>query len=150
MKYLKLFESYYEDLTPYAYGRADRERGQKIRCLNVGWIGKEENFTTGEVSKEFIKKLEEVERSDEYTSERHKGFHRCELCGDIMGTQVKKIEYDGKCYKFPSKISHYVKDHKYKPPQEFIDAIMSLKIPDRKPSHSYGGPGFIGGGSRFK
>ena len=147
MKHLKLFESYYEDLTPYAYGRIHGKE-----CLNVGWIGSEENFTTGEVSEEFIKKLEAVERSDEYTSERHKGFHRCELCGVLMGSQVKKIEYNGKCYKFPSKVSHYVRDHKYKPPQEFIDAIMSLEIKDQI-SKSYGGSGFIGGryrGSRFK
>lgn len=146
MRHLKTFqsinESYFQDLTPYAYGRIDRDR----ECLNIGWIGKDENFTTGETSEEFLKKLEEVEKSDEFTSERHKGFHRCELCGDLMGTQVKKISGE-KCYKFPSKISHYVKDHNYKPPQEFIDAIMSLKI-QIKPKHN-SGPGFIGA-RRFK
>ena len=121
MKYIKLFESYYEDLTPYTYDRSDNS-------LNIGWIGSKENFETGEVPEEFIKKLEQVELSNEYTSARHKGFHDCELCGERMGTSVKKIEYNGKCYKFPNRMSHYVKNHKYKPPQEFIDAIMNLKI----------------------
>lgn len=137
MKYLKLFESYYEDLTPYVYGRVERDR----KCLNIGWIGNQQNFTKGEVSEEFIKKLEEVERADEYTSEKHRGHHSCELCDVRLGSIVKKIEHNNICYKFPGKISHYVRDHKYKPPQEFIDAIMSLQI--KEPiSKGFSRPGF--------
>ena len=127
MKYIKLFESYYEDLTPYTYGRRDGDK-----CLNIGWIGKEGNFETGEVPGEFTEKLEQIELSNKYKIEQYKGFHRCELCGVILGSQVKKIEYDGKCYKFPNTVSHYVREHQYKPPQEFIDAIMGIEVEEKK------------------
>jgi len=147
MKHLKTFkkinESYFQDLTPYAYGRPDD-------CLNIGWIGKEIP-EIGDVSDEFIKKLEEVELSDEFTAERHKGFHRCEICGKIMGSSVKKISGNGKCYKFPSQVSHYVKDHNYKPPQEFIEAIMNLKIKESSVDHNtYNPHGFRSMRKRFK
>ena len=121
MIHIKLFESYYKDLTTYQYGRPDE-------CLNIGWIGKDESFETGDVTSDFIEKLEKVEAFDDYTCARHKGSHRCEICGERMGSSVKKIEFNKKGYKFPNSISHYVKDHNYKPPQEFIDAIMNIEV----------------------
>ena len=124
MKHIKLFESYYKDLTPYEYGR-------KKDSLNIGWIGSEENFETGEVSDEFIEKLKMIESDDEHTTERHKGFHRCELCGELLGSCVKRISSKDKSYSFPSKMSHYVTSHSYKPPQEFIDTIMNTKVQEK-------------------
>ena len=121
MKHIKLYESYYQDLTPYEYGRKDDS-------LNIGWIGNEEDFETGEVSDDFIKKLKEIESDDEHTKNTHKGFHQCELCGERLGSRVKKINYKGKSYSFPNKMSHYVIKHSYKPPQEFIDAVMETKV----------------------
>ena len=55
MKYLKLFESYYEDLTPYTYGRP------KKGCLNVGWLDSGKDFPKGDVDKELVNKLKQLE-----------------------------------------------------------------------------------------
>jgi hypothetical protein len=38
MKYLKIFESYYEDLTKYTYGRTYGG------YVNIGWLDKEVPF----------------------------------------------------------------------------------------------------------
>jgi len=132
MKHLKLFESYYEDLTPYRYGLADKflddpEYTKKFDGVNIGWIGDLDNFQKGEVPAKFIDRLIEVEKSDDFTINSHRGSHRCGLCGSQMGSRVKMVEYSGVKYKFPSKISHYVIDHNYRPPSDFIEAIMNLK-----------------------
>ncbi len=140
MKHLKLFESYYKDLTPYEYDNAGRQ-GLHGKCLNIGWIGKD-NFEKGEVSESFLRKLIDVENSDAYTIARHKGSHTCEICGQRLGSSVKKIGPKEKYYTFPSKTSHYVESHNYKPPQEFIDTIMDIKIPEAKPKSRNSGFNF--------
>ena len=102
MRYLKVYESYFQDLTTYTYG--DTSKSFRIKypnfkgdeCLNIGWIGSEIPVI-GNVSDEFIKKLEEVEKSNEFTSERHMGYHRCQICGEILGSSVKKINGE-RCY----------------------------------------------------
>ncbi len=109
-------ESYFSDLTPYTYG----SRRYDDTCVNVGWLDGRLDYETGDVPVEFLKKLEGVKMAN-----FHKGSHVCELCHQVSGNGVGMIKGKNKSYAFPQMIIHYIRDHNYKPPQEFIDLIMN-------------------------
>jgi hypothetical protein len=119
MKYLKLFESYYEDLTPYTYSRKEGR-------VNVGWLDSSKDYTKGKVDDNIIQKLKLIE-----PSERYKGFHRCPFCNDARGSTNYEVRGNGKIYCYPELLIHYIEKHDYKPPQEFIDVIDKLDIPKK-------------------
>lgn len=121
---------YFKDLTTYKY--MDKEE-----ALNIGWLKKGHFFKTGEVPEEFIEKLWRYLR---YPIQVCRGFHMCDFCKNTktgMPTvtfkgETRKVGYyeirvygqDEKLYAAPSLIIHYILQHHYKPPQEFIDAVI--------------------------
>lgn len=121
---------YFKDLTTYKY--MDKEES-----FNVGWLQKGHSFHTDEVSEEFIEKLWRYLR---YPVKVCRGFHACDFCKNTK-TSIPTVEFkgekrevgyyeirvwgqDGKAYAAPSLIVHYILQHHYKPPQEFIDAVI--------------------------
>lgn len=130
---------YFKDMTQYRY------RDHKEKAFNIGWLSADKPMNTGEVPEAFIKKLWKYLR---YPVQVCRGFHTCELCSqsnlDIPIVMYKhkkrKVGYyeirvwgkDGNVYAAPSLIYHYVTEHGYKPPQEFIDAVMESEHPDSK------------------
>lgn len=69
----------------------------------------------------FLEKLDEKK----IILSKHMGYHTCDMCGDSYGSCVFKIKGDVKSYIFPEMLEHYITKHKYLPPQEFIDVVMS-------------------------
>ena len=128
MKHIKLFESYFEDLTPYTYGRGGYGGG--VNKVNIGWLDKDD-FPKGEVSLELVEKIKGAP-----VAERYKGWHSCPFCDPSHGRPERcstnqEIDGNGKTYIFPSLLPHYIEEHKYLPPQEFLDAVDKIKI-DKK------------------
>lgn len=120
MRHIKLFESYFEDLTPYTYGRGSNK-------VNIGWLDKDD-FPKGEVSDELINKIKQAP-----VVERYKGSHSCPFCAKSnvrpeRCSTNQEIDGNGKTYIFPSLLPHYIEEHKYLPPQEFLDAVNKIKI----------------------
>ena len=125
-----LIEMYYEDLTTYEYGA-------KEDSLNIGWLDKDHLFHKGDVPYAFIEKLWKCLR---YPVRICRGFHVCNLCknpergvpiAEFKGKRREVGYYEirvwgkaGSVYAAPSLIFHYILQHGYKPPQEFIDAVM--------------------------
>ncbi len=121
---------YFKDLTKYKYMN-------KEESLNIGWLKKGHFFKTGEVPEEFIEKLWNYLR---YPVQVCRGFHTCDLCKNpktgvptvAFKSEKRKVGYyeirvwgqDKKVYAAPSLIIHYILQHHYKPPQEFIDAVI--------------------------
>jgi len=116
-EFSRLNETYYEDLTPYKY---DQIRWAK-NPVNIGWLEKGHDYETGEVPEGFLNRLKSAE-----SCARHKGGQRCPFCGDGYSSEVHYVKGNGKDYVFPQMLSHYIRVHHYKPPQEFIDAVMLL------------------------
>jgi hypothetical protein len=114
-----LNETHYVDLTPYEYAV---KPGAYKNAVNIGWLDKGQDYTKGEVPVGFLKKLANAE-----ILAHHKGGHRCPFCGGGYSSQVHYVQGNGIKYVFPQMLSHYISEHNYKPPQEFIDAVMSLK-----------------------
>jgi len=78
-----------------------------------------------------------------------RGFHGCNLCSEKTGylsakrdgeelklgsAEIRVIGVDGKIYAAPNLIYHYITVHNYRPPDEFIDAVLNGPRPD---SHEY-------------
>ena len=139
--------TYFKDLTPYQY-LANEPLTPKP--LNIGWLNIEIPFETGFTSQEFQVKLLKF-CSDEYIVLIARGFHPCEICKlsdeqwyeEQKGRYVDKAHWasigDGEIrvlgnsaiYAAPALIYHYIVEHQYKPPDEFIEAVLGSE-PDSK------------------
>jgi len=129
---------FFADLTPYEYGY----EMPRINVLNVGWLGRGHEFPVGVVSEAFAEALRRLIKSPENL---YRGYHSCQFCpeppivvgsnglrvrappGETEGNgEIRVAGANGILYVAPVLIAHYVKVHKYRPPQEFIDAVTSV------------------------
>lgn len=117
--------SYYADLTPYNYHHYSEKE------LNVGWLQKEQPFSVGECPEGFIEKLKVYSEQDNIIFQT-KGFHSCEFCQDnkFSSNEMRVVGEDGSVYASPYMIIHYIEEHKYLPPQKFIDAVINGPAPE--------------------
>lgn len=122
---------YYKDLSKYRYFKT------KEPAVNIGWLDGHHTYETGPVPEEFLDKLWKYMR---YPVEVARGFHVCELCPRESSGKSVRIEYknvrrtvgyyeirvfgERNTYAFPSLAFHYILEHHYRPPQEFIDAVL--------------------------
>ncbi|MDE7225082.1 MAG: hypothetical protein K2O34_15055 [Acetatifactor sp.] len=126
---------YYKDLTQYEYI-------VKETSLNIGWLKKGHLFSKGDVPEEFVEQLWKYLR---YPVQVCRGFHECDFCKMNRGVPIvefkgekRKVGYyemriwgkDGNVYAAPSLIVHYILEHGYRPPREFIDAVMDSENAD--------------------
>lgn len=114
--------TYIQDLTQYNYNR------QKSDAIAVGWLDIQHPFETGDVSADFINMLSL--KKDTNITEFYMGSHTCQFCTNkhpYAGNGTVFVTYNNITYAAPEMILHYVVKHKYKPPQEFIDAVLNGK-----------------------
>jgi hypothetical protein len=113
---------YYADLTPFEYG--NHECPEKAEILNIGWLG-DKVESQGIASPIFLNALKYLVQNKINT--RYRGTHTCEICGSMNYRGNGQIQVQGegnKWYVAPAMIVHYVEDHEYMPPQEFIEAVI--------------------------
>jgi hypothetical protein len=127
--------TYFRDLTPYTYTQGDE-------TINVGWLSAGEELIIGETSPEFQNKLFQFCK-DENIVKVMRGFQECEFCrlswtewgkshpmyGDdakwmSIGNGEIRVIGNNVIYAAPALIYHYVAEHHYQPPQEFINAVL--------------------------
>lgn len=116
---------------------------KEMNLISVGWLDAEHPYNTGNVPLEFIKRLESFCSN---AIIRTFGVELCPLCDNnefvvALLSTGKKIQLFGayelripsddrrKIYVAPDFILHYVTTHCYKPPQEFIDAVVAAPLP---------------------
>ncbi len=134
--------AYFADLTPYEYF-AEYEP-LTPRPLNVGWLSSRMPFTKRTTDAEFRRKLLAF-CGDQYAVLPAQGFQQCELCGldwgdwyeqrhdqygaghrlASIGNGEIRVQGASAVYAAPMLIYHYVLEHDYKPPVEFIEAILA-------------------------
>jgi hypothetical protein len=56
------------------------------------------------------------------------GEHECEICHNHTDRGEILIIDDDKMYVAPQMILHYIKDHSYRPPKEFMDAVDKISV----------------------
>lgn len=131
---------YYEDLTTYEY----REKSPDVCSLNVGWLGYGKPFAQGETSQEFKERLLQF-CWDSYAVNLCRGYHECEFCGGWHDEAKAQYGEGASClsigngeirvigttaiYAAPALIYHYVVRHEYRPPDCFIEAVLTGPAP---------------------
>ncbi len=125
---------YFADLSPYSYfPRATAEDQPPV--LNVGWLDAQHPFPTGDVLSTFVERLWEYCR---IKVEATRGLHDCELCrqpepgkhatrdGETLwlGSAEVRVFGNGVVFAAPNLIYHYVVDHHYLPPEDFVRAVL--------------------------
>ena len=127
----------------------ERFTQERLNFKEIGYLSS--LFVQGETPEGFLEKLIKAQETIPHTSTV--GHHVCEYCfpgGDNeIQTKVARSEIKSddvmdalssgdyymlgeKNYKWPLMLAHYIKEHKYLPPQEFIDSVLSYVPP--KPS----------------
>jgi hypothetical protein len=128
--------TYFKDGSPYSY-LAEFADGS----VNVGWLDAAEAYPTGDVPPEFTRLLVELCRD---SVNRTRGWHYCNLCprpaepvpppitvpspdGDfpVGHGEIRVDGPDGVRYAAPDMLAHYVLAHRYRPPGEFVEAVLA-------------------------
>lgn len=138
---------YFKDLTPYEYFQHSGK--QEMPILNIGWL-ELDDFETGDCSPEFKEKLFQF-CLDPNIVAIARGFQECIFCGMSwydwgrkhpdygpnthwmsIGDGEIRVLGNSTVYAAPALIFHYVAEHHYKPPQEFVDAVLTGPQPGSK------------------
>ncbi|KRD58285.1 hypothetical protein ASE40_18300 [Flavobacterium sp. Root935] len=127
---------FYKDLTYYSKLHFEN-------ALNIGWINETNTFIKGKTPDLFLQKLEEYILEPFNTT---RGYLKCDLCKsdsfkisilnqdiNLGFSEIRVISEDGKQrFAAPDMIYHYIKDHNYSPPIEFIEAVINGPKPNSK------------------
>ena len=104
---------------------ADFVRGPNVRA--VGWLEAGHPYQQGSAPDGFLAQLKE-HMARAYQPMLFWGFHECTLCADGQrrtGCLNLLIPTSQLLYVAPEMIVHYVEEHGYRPPLEFVDAVMA-------------------------
>jgi hypothetical protein len=114
--------AFFEDLTPYTYLYPEEELPGTV---NIGWLDRARPFPIGATSEDFRAKLGQLcQRPLKQT----RGFHLCYFCKGRdrpASSSEMRVAGGGKVYAAPSLVHHYVVAHSYRPPDEFIAAVLA-------------------------
>jgi hypothetical protein len=122
--------AHFADLSKYTYS-SDRPRWPVV-LLNVGWLGTDHPFPTGVCPAEFLVRLRDAATTPVALM---RGFHYCEFCPRPIddertprGNGEIRIRGVGRrAYASPTLIVHYAEAHSYRPPDEFIAAVLNAR-----------------------
>jgi hypothetical protein len=134
--------TYFPDLSRYEYGRVSQPG-----ILNVGWLDGTHPFTQGNVDARLIQKLRLLAAKP---VKLYRGFHICELCAkpalrketlpphhvvldmnspygnwlaSRRGNGEIRVSCVGVTFAAPVLIVHYIEEHRYLPPVQFLTAV---------------------------
>ncbi|CCE06205.1 hypothetical protein BRAS3843_1640015 [Bradyrhizobium sp. STM 3843] len=124
--------TYFADLTPYSYGAADTSAAS---TLNVGWLAAGVDFPRKLAEPQFVDRLW---RFCQVSVGQTRGLHKCELCCSFDGNlaqkngerlllgsaEIRVVSDRGELFAAPNLIYHYVVQHDYAPPMEFVRAVL--------------------------
>lgn len=115
-----------EDLSTKTYVA----QGENVRA--VGWLEADHPFTRGVVPAEFLVTLK-LHVAKAHQISFFMGYHNCSLCPknhEQAGIDNLLIPTADLLCVAPELIVHYIADHGYRPPDEFIAAVMACPPQD--------------------
>jgi hypothetical protein len=104
----------------------------------VGWLSRTNDYPIGDAPSGFVDALARLLPS--YRVNQTRGFHECEFCSKspftyevqpgktiVLGSAEIWVPSadQGMIYAAPDLVYHYVKEHRYLPPANFIQAVMA-------------------------
>lgn len=121
----------YVELSPYDY--VDDSKNNKV--FNIGWLENGYQFNTKRAVESVLEILWEFCL---ISITQTRGLHECDLCKNpttivekrngvslaLGSAEIRVFGENGTVYAAPNLIYHYVKEHNYAPPEEFIRALF--------------------------
>lgn len=125
---------YFKDLSPYIYFTSDYKPLPNV--YNVGWLAKLRRFPKAAPDPAFVEQLKRLFQHDQTRVNQTRGIHACPWCNvniqlgeDYLGTaEIWVPGHDGVIYAAPTLIIHYVAEHHYRPPADFVAAVMAFDL----------------------
>jgi len=116
---------FYPDLMTCTYNKV-RNGFVQSALVTIGWLERDYHFSTGETPTAFAEKLLDLCDNSIY---RIRSNYVCDLCTKLDSQAIVEAEIwvpgkENKIYVAPSLIYHYVTEHQYRPPDEFIEAVQ--------------------------
>ena len=129
--------TYYPDLSCYRYCKTEKDP----RVLNIGWLEAGRGFPRGEVPSLVPRRL--LTLTEKYPVNAMRGMHWCDFCEeratpfgglcvqvddrevDLGSAEIRVGGRDGIWYAAPDMIYHYIVSHRYRPPAEFLEAVLA-------------------------
>lgn len=111
---------YFKDLGT----KCDIASGADIRA--IGFLSKGKPFPEAPVPHRFLDILKE-HRANAWLPVVSPGLHECELCGSQPAADTGHIlvPVQGVLFVAPAMVVHYIESHGYRPPDQFVEAVMS-------------------------
>ncbi|MEJ2046123.1 MAG: hypothetical protein P8X74_19245 [Reinekea sp.] len=116
------------------------------RVLNIGWLSIDQVFSTGEFPQEFMDKLTQIICGNAKFDAHFnliRGIRSCDFCnktevilkcgaGEMpLGMSEILIPHGrekGYFFAAPSLVVHYILEHGYIPPSEFIESVLAVNL----------------------
>jgi hypothetical protein len=107
--------------------------GDHVRA--IGWLHPDHPYTKGEVPAEFLVRLKQFAAQSGSSAEAlyfgaFGGFHTCEFCGRALGIGNFGVPSGDLLFVAPKMVVHYIEQHGYSPPAEFVEAVLRSPLPD--------------------
>jgi hypothetical protein len=109
--------------------------GPHVRA--VGWLDEAHAFSTGSVDTSVVARIQAF--ADEWGASVEAlgwpvaaGPHTCNLCGRYRASGNFGVPCGDVLFVCPEMIAHYVAEHEYRPPDQFITAITRSDLPGSK------------------
>lgn len=132
---------HYADLSLYS----NHLRDELENVRNVGWLKEGQVFPSGAIEPQLVHRLKQafvgIGNFDAEAVLIRGAQHRCEICGASPGmvqvngkekrlgaSEIWLPETQERYFAAPSLVIHYIEDHQYLPPVEFIAAISKLDL----------------------
>jgi hypothetical protein len=141
---------YFKDFAAYSYGTYyGRDRIIPLdEVRTIGWLENGHEHQKGQVDEQSLFNLRKLLVMSPRSAKQAKGFHICDLCVPTEDRLARpKITFEGKeltlgsselwipsassknlIYAAPNLIYHYIVEHSYLPPNEFLDAVNSFDM----------------------
>jgi hypothetical protein len=107
--------------------------GEHVRA--IGWLHPDHPYTKGKAAPEFLSRLKEFRARSSHSAEAlyfgaFGGFHTCEFCGRAHGIGNFGVPSGDLLFVAPEMVVHYIEEHHYSPPAEFVEAVLRSPLPD--------------------
>ena len=131
---------HFPDLEICTYGRnAKAPEAWRVPLLAIGWLEAGMEYNQGEQSREFIDLARQYREETWYRLSGYRGLHGCTLCPSgpatkgIEGSHINLFVPGKECvYMASGGLVHYMEEHSYSPPEEFVSALLSSPLPSDK------------------
>jgi hypothetical protein len=124
---------YFKDLTLCRYHRGTLDADSwHAPLLAVGWLERPHRHTRGAAPLDLAPRLERFVQAawEIFPQEQFRGLHHCSLCSAEPTAPPLALSHinllipgNGVIYASPAGILHYIAEHTYLPPPEFIVAV---------------------------